>query len=95
VGGAAERCTVTDHQRLHAGQFHVTEDDDTRTTRRPDGSTFTWWKDKAARRAQVFALRMNGRLSPEEIASRLGVSPRTVYRDLAASFATLHHVAGR
>jgi DNA-directed RNA polymerase specialized sigma24 family protein len=76
--------------RLRPGEFHVTEDDDTRTTRRPDGSVFTWYKDKAARRKQIFDLRMKDGLSPEEIATRLGISPRTVYRDLAACFSTLH-----
>jgi DNA-directed RNA polymerase specialized sigma24 family protein len=76
--------------RLRPGEFYVAEDEETRRTRRADGSVFTWYKDKAARRQQVFDLRMNDRLEPDEIALRLGISTRTVYRDLAACFARMH-----
>lgn len=63
--------------------YIVTETRRTRRTRRPDGTVFTWWKDKAERQALVLRWRERGE-TPAAIAKIVGVSERTVFRDLAA-----------
>jgi hypothetical protein len=61
----------------------IREDIDIRTTRRPDGTRFVWWKDKADRQRRAVEWRQKGE-SIAMIAMILGVSTRTIKRDLAA-----------